>query len=43
MSLRTTLISIWTSKQEKDSFIDNELVDMGPGKIPKKKEKKNGK
>lgn len=41
MSLRTALISIWTSRKEKDSFIDNELADMGPGKIPKKKEKKN--
>ena len=31
MSLKTTLISIWTKKKEKDSFIENELDYMGPG------------
>lgn len=37
MSLKTTLISIWTKKKDKDSFIENELAGMGPGKKPKKK------
>ena len=32
MSLKTALISIWTKKKDKDSFIDNELADMGSGK-----------
>ena len=41
MSLKTILTSIWTKKDEKESFIDNELADMGPGEI--KKGKKNGK
>lgn len=31
MSLKTTLISIWTKKKDKDSFIENELEAMGPG------------
>lgn len=37
MSLKTALISIWTKKKDKDSFIKNELASMGPGKKPKKK------
>lgn len=37
MSLKTALISIWTKKKDKDSFIKNELADMGPGKKPGKK------
>lgn len=37
MSLRTALISIWTKKKDKESFIKNELADMGAGKKPKKK------
>lgn len=31
MSLKTTLISLWTPKAEKDSFLENELAEMGPG------------
>ena len=41
MSLKTILANIWAKKDEKESFIENELVDMGPGEI--KKGKKNGK
>lgn len=41
MSLKTILASIWVKKDEKKSFIENELVNMGPGEI--KKGKKNGK
>ncbi len=37
MSLKTALISIWTKKKDKDSFINNELTTMGPGKKPEKK------
>lgn len=37
MSLKTVLISIWTKKKDKDSFINNELANMGPGKKPGKK------
>lgn len=31
MSLRTLLISIWTKKDDKASFVKNELEVMGPG------------
>lgn len=31
MSLRTLLISIWTKKDDKVSFVENELEVMGPG------------
>lgn len=37
MGLRTILISIWTKKKDKDSFIANELVAMGAGKKPGRK------
>lgn len=40
MSLRTALISIWTKKKDKDSFIENELAEMGPGEI--EEDEKNG-
>lgn len=41
MSLRTRLISIFMGKKEEESFIENELPEMGPGL--KKKSKKVGK
>ena len=31
MSLRSILANIWAKKSEKKSFIENELVNMGPG------------
>ena len=37
MSLRSILANIWVKKGEKKSFIENELVDMGPGEIKKGK------
>lgn len=33
MSLMTALISIWTKKKDKDSFIEDELAEMGPGEV----------
>lgn len=41
MSLRSILASIWVKKSEKDSFIENELANMGPGEI--EEDDKNGK
>lgn len=37
MSLRSILANIWVKKDEKKSFIENELADMGPGEIKKGK------
>lgn len=37
MSLRSILANIWAKKAEKESFIKNELADMGPGEIKKGK------
>lgn len=34
MNLRTIIVSAWIKKEEKDSFINNELSTMGPGEIP---------
>ena len=35
MSLKSILGNIWAKKDEKESFVENELADMGPGKIKK--------
>ena len=35
MNLKSILVNIWTTKADKDSFIENELADMGPGEIKK--------
>ena len=37
MSLKAILANIWAKKSEKESFIKNELADMGPGEIKKGK------
>lgn len=39
MSLRSILANIWVKKSEKESFIKNELAEMGPGEI--KEDEKN--
>lgn len=41
MGLRTALVSIWTEKKDKESFIENELAEMGPGE--NEEDDKNGK
>lgn len=41
MSLRTALVSIWTKKKHKESFIENELAEMGSGE--NEEDDKNGK
>ena len=33
MSLKAILANIWVKKSEKESFIKNELAEMGPGEI----------
>ena len=35
MSLKSILVNIWTKKADKDSFVENELANMGPGEIKK--------
>ena len=35
MNLKSILANIWAKKAAKDSFIENELADMGPGEIKK--------
>ena len=35
MNLKSILVNIWTKKTDKDSFVENELANMGPGKIKK--------
>lgn len=37
MSLRSILANIWAKKDEKESFTENELADMGPGEVKKGK------
>lgn len=37
MSLKSILANIWAKKDDKDSFVENELADMGPGEIKKGK------
>lgn len=35
MSLKSILANIWAKKADKDSFIENELANMGPSEIKK--------
>lgn len=35
MSLKSILANIWAKKADKDSFVENELANMGPGEIKK--------
>ena len=37
MSLKSILANIGAKKDEKESFIENELANMGPGEIKKGK------
>ena len=37
MNLKSILANIWAKKADKDSFVENELANMGPGKIKKGK------
>lgn len=35
MNLKSILANIWAKKADKDSFVENELANMGPGETKK--------